>query len=260
MPRRFGQALRIGVAPGSLALVKTSRWFGEPLAVLAECAVGGTSMEDLAQALRALLTGVDGANWPVSFVLADELVRMWQVTPPQTATRVADLEAAAALRFQSLYGESAQQWKISGDWNAQAPFLACAMERPLLSVLEQGALEHGMRIVDIVPQFVAAWNAARTGIKAGSWFGQVYERVLTLGVDAQVRAAAIPEGAGHDWLVAHLGREALRLDTPMPTTLHLGGAVPATWNKSADALACLVHASAPGRSSAMQLACSGSGQ
>ena len=258
MRKRFGQALRIGVAPASLALVKTSRWFGEPAAVLAECAVAGDSTEALAQALRTLLTGVDGSNWPVSFVLADELVRMWQVAPPQSASRLDDLEAAAALRFQALYGESAQQWNISGDWNASAPFLACAMARPLLSVLEQGTAEHGMRIVEIVPQFVAAWNLARSSLKAGSWFGQVHERVLTVGIGAHVRAAAIPEGAGHDWLLAHLGREALRLDTPMPTTLHLCGSVPAIWNKSAGELACVVQACAPGRSGAMQLACSGS--
>ena len=45
------------------------------------------------------------------------------------------MEAAAGLRFQSLYGEAPSAWKISADWNATEPFFAAAMSRALLACL-----------------------------------------------------------------------------------------------------------------------------
>jgi len=237
MRRRFGQALRIGVSSAGLALVKTSRWHGAPLTVLAEHALAGAGPQAIALGLRRLLEGGEYARWPVSFVLADELARIWQVTPPQGSSRLADLQGAAALRFQTLYGEPVSGWAVSASWDAGKPFLAAALARPLLDVLEQCALEHKLKVVEIVPQFVAGFNQWRRALNHGSWYGNLHERVLTIvaldgGSIGAVRACALPDGAGAGWLGAHVAREALRLNLPLPERMQLSGQVPPAWNNS----------------------------
>src|SRR4051812_13613135 len=97
MLKRFGLSLSIGVSRESLTAVRLSRWRGAPVTVVGERALQAGEVDDpvqLGAALRALLAGQDCAHLPLSVVLADDLVRLWQVTPPQGATRVADIDAA----------------------------------------------------------------------------------------------------------------------------------------------------------------------
>jgi hypothetical protein len=260
MRRRFGQALRIGVAGDALALVRTSRWQGGA-ELLAEQAYGG-GPEAAGKALAALLAGAGCANWPLTIVLSDELVRMWRVTPPQGSARLADLEAAAAMRFAALYGEPAANWQLSAAWDARRPFLAAAVPRALLAALAQGAAAHRPRIVAIVPQLVAVLNQWRAALKPGAWFGLVHDGVLTIaaleaGRVAALRAAALPPGAGPDWLAQHLAREALRLNLAAPARLQLCGQAPLAW-RSAAQCSLLAPAPAPDWSAAAVLAASGS--
>ncbi|GGE67509.1 hypothetical protein [Massilia psychrophila] len=229
MRRRFGQGLRLGVAASALALVQTRRW-GGPAELLAEQPYA--SVGALPDALAALLGG-GYAGWPLTIVLSDELVRMWQVTPPAQTTRLADLEAAAALRFQRLYGEPAADWIVRAGWDAGQPFLAAAMPRALLAALGQGAAMQHMKLVEIVPQFVALLNRCRGELAAGAWFGTLHDKVLTLGAReggllVAVRAQALPAAPGPLWLAEHLAREALRLNLAAPNRLQLWGAPP-TW-------------------------------
>ncbi|HEU4372154.1 MAG TPA: hypothetical protein VFS02_01615 [Telluria sp.] len=254
MRRRFGQALRLGVAHDGIALVKTSRW-GAHATLLSEHAGAPDSA-----ALAALLG--EYAGWPLTIVLADELVRLWQVTPPQHSTRVADLEAAAALRFQHLYGEPAANWRLSAGWHPDRPFLAAAMPRALLGALEQGAA--AVPLIEIVPQFIAVYNRWSRALKPGAWFGVVHDQVLTVGACdggaiVAVRAAAVPDGADAGWLDAHVAREALRLNLPTPSRLQLWGSVPAAW-LAAEPIACsrLGVGEQPGWTAAARLAASGS--
>ncbi|MES2152924.1 MAG: hypothetical protein V4508_24365 [Pseudomonadota bacterium] len=238
MRRRFGQALRIGVGRHGLALLKTSRWFGAPATPLAEhLFVGGGTLDAAAigLGLRQLLAQNGHSGWPLSFVLSDELVRLWHVTPPPGSTRLADLEAGAALRFQKLYGESPAAWQLSASWDAGQPFLAAGVPRALLAVLEQVAVEQQLQVVEIVPQFVAGWNQWRGALKAGAWYGLLQGGVLTLGVTDKgrllaVRAAAVPRDAGPEWLGEHLAREALRLNRPLPERLQVSGPLPQGWH------------------------------
>jgi hypothetical protein len=268
MRRGLGQALRLGVAGDALALVRTSRWRGERVTVLAEQQLDtGAGLDATARALDRLLAAAP-AGWPLTVVLSDQLVRLWQVTPPQGSTRMADLEAAAALRFQLLYGAPADGWKISADWDAGQPFLAAALPLPLLVLLERAAREHRVGIVEIVPQFVAALNRFGGALKSGAWFGVMHDGVLTVRMDgeggqlAAVRTCAVPGDAGREWLDRHLAREALRLELAPPGRLQLCGAVPAGWStgSAASGYACSVlgptdDAHWPG---AVRLACSGS--
>lgn len=265
MRRRFGKALRLGVARGGMALVQTSRWGGAPAALLAEHALAPGALDSadgVHAALAAVLDGAGRAGWPVSIVLADDLVRLWQVTPPANTTRLADLEAAAALRFQLLYGEPAADWMLSAAWDPVRPFMAAALPRALLGALGQGAGVHQLKTVEIVPQFVAVLNRFASVLRPGAWFGVVHDNVLTLGAGngnaiAAVRAAALPDDADAGWLAAHLAREALRLNLPAPERLQLWGSVPPGWLGS-NGCSQLGAGAPAGWSAAARLAASGS--
>ncbi|HEY0061053.1 MAG TPA: hypothetical protein VGC21_02965 [Telluria sp.] len=244
MRRRFGQTLRIGIAPGALALASCARWGGAAPTVVAQLEIdsnGGAAA--LGAGLRQLLGEAAAKHWPASVIVADELARMWQVVPPAGAARMADLEGAAALRFQALFGEPAGGWKMAAGWDALHPFVAAALPQPLLAQIGQSASEHQLALVAVVPQFVASFNRWRGALRGGAWFGQVHAGVLTLGAtDGQrllaVRAAALPAGANAEWLAEHVAREALRLNLAPPARLQLAGPAPAAWNSSAGVLAC----------------------
>ncbi|WP_332854317.1 hypothetical protein [Duganella sp. S19_KUP01_CR8] len=247
MRRAIGQSLRIGVSGFAVSLLRTSRWRGEPVTVLAEHAFapsGEHPFDAIANALRALLGEQLGdksvAGWPVSIVLADDLTRLWRVTPPPEAARLADIEAAAGFRFQALYGETPAAWQIAGDWNATQPFFAAAVPRALLAVLRLVAQEFKLQVVGIEPHFISAYNRWRRGVKPGAWFGLVHDHLLTLaaieadgsGIRA-IRVLPMPAGQGADqyWLGQTLKREALLLDMPEPELLQVCGAAPAVWSK-----------------------------
>lgn len=236
MRRRFGQSLRIGVAPSGITLLAVRRWGGAPAGILAELRLEHSSHPDaLGAALRLVLADAGCAGWPATIVLADELVRLWQVTPPAGTARLADLEAAAGLRFQALYGESALGWRIAAGWDAVQPFLAAAMPHALLDQLQRACDEARVDVVEIVPQFVAGFNQWRGALKPGAWYGNVQEGVLTLGalergVLQAVRAAALPEDASLEWLARHVAREALRLNLAAPGRIQVSGPAPAGWS------------------------------
>lgn len=247
-----------------MVLVKASRFGGARADVLAELDVKGPGFDAIGGALRQLLADAGCAKWNASVVLSDELARIWQVAPPVGAARLADLEGAAAVRFQSLYGEPASGWKLAGGWDSAKPFIACALPRQLLAMLGAVAAEQQVTLVEIAPQFVAGWNQWRDQLKPGAWYGLLQNKVLTLGaIEAgqvrAVRAAAMPEGAGLEWLGQHVAREALRLNLPAPERLQLSGSAPATWNNSSGAFACSLLSPQTGKSMshAAQLAITG---
>jgi hypothetical protein len=247
MRRAIGQSLRIDVAAHAVSLRRISRWRGEPVTELAAQAIapsGEHPFDAIANALRALLGELEVGGWPVSFTLADELTRIWRVTPPPGAARLADMEAAAGLRFQSLYGESPSAWQISADWNAVEPFFAAAVPRALLALLQLVAQEFRLAIVGIEPRFVGAWNRHRRGLRQGAWFGLVHDDLLTLAaIDTEgqgmraIHPLPIPHGADQYWLTQTLQREALLLDMAAPELVQVCGAAPVAWSKPADGTA-----------------------
>ena len=266
MPRLPGQALRLGLAHDSLALVRTSSVFGARREVLAEARIDAPEPAILARALGTLLMDAKAAGWPVTVVLADELARMWQVAPPPQAASPADLEAAAAMRFMNLFGAPPALWSIAADWHATRPFLAAALPTPLLDTLTRAARAARCHLVEVVPQFVAALNGWRKLRTPGAWFGLVRGQVLTLAAyDGQLlaalRTAVVPPGADRHWLEQHIAREALRLGVEVPQQLQVGGAAPRSWAGSAGqgTFACtLFDSAAAGDAGAVRLACTGS--
>jgi hypothetical protein len=238
---RAGQSLRLGIAADGLALLRVRAWPRAGVDVLAVQPVEAGAPDALAIGLRALLVEAAPRGWPLTVVLADDLVRLWQVPPPPGAARMGDLQAAAALRYQSLFGTLPLEWRISADWDASSPFLAAAAPEPLLQLLDTLARELGFHLVEVTPQFVAALNCWRRARRPGAWFGLVHGGVLSIAAYdgallCAVRTAVIPEGADRDWLEAHVAREALRVGVGRPERLQLCGAAPHGWASSAGRL------------------------
>jgi len=262
----IGKSLRLGLGTDAIALVDARRWRRAPVAVLAEASLGASGLDHLALALRAMLADADVAGRCLTVIVSDELARLWQVIPPEGSARMADLEGAAALRFQALYGAAPVGWRIGADWSVKRPFLAAGLPASLVALIEQLAAENKMPLVEITPQFVAAFNGVRAKLAGDAWFGVLQANVLTLGVQAvaghlgAVRAAAVPAGADGAWLAQHVTREALRLDVPAPRRLQLCGAAPSNWQGQA-ALDCQLFdagRNGEGWSAPVRLACSGS--
>lgn len=237
MRRRFGQSLRLGVAADGLALLRVGGWPRAGAEVLAVQPVEAGAPDALANGLRALLKELDARGWPLTVVLADDLVRLWQVPPPKGASRMDDLRAAAALRYQSLFGAPPIGWRMGADWDAARPYLAAAAPEALLALLETLAREGRLQLVEVAPQFVAALNGWRRERRRGAWFGLVHGGVLSLAAYegdalAALRTAVIPADADRAWLEAHVAREALRVGVGRPRHLQLCGAVPAGWGSA----------------------------
>jgi len=229
------------VAADGLALLRVGGWPRSSAEVLALQAVEAGAPDALGKGLRALLGECDPRGWPLTVVLADDLVRLWQVPPPSGATRLADLQAACALRHQHLFGAPPLEWRISADWDAARPFLAAAAPEALLALLELLAREHRVHLVEVAPQFVAAMNAWRRERRPGAWFGLVHGGVLSIAAYegsslAAVRTAVIPQSADRDWLEAHVAREALRVGVGRPERIQLCGAAPTGWASAAGRL------------------------
>ncbi|MBE3028109.1 hypothetical protein [Janthinobacterium sp. GW458P] len=251
MRRGYGIGLRLGVAAGKVSLWRSSRWRAPAWTPLGEAAYAqdldlhgdfAALGRALAQLLDRLLPAGEYAGWPLSVVLDDALARLWQVDLPQGATRLADIEAAAALRFQSLYGDAPGLWHSSIAWSADAPF-CCAVPRALLAQLTRATDARKLALIFITPQFARHWNRWHGALKPGAWFGQLQENVLTLGVRhagrlLAVRALPVPQDAGSDWLAQTLAREALLRGVPAPALLQLCGAPPPAWLMPAKAFHC----------------------
>jgi hypothetical protein len=227
-------ALRLGLAPDGMALVRSGGWRRGGARLLGH--VDGAGLDPAGLFDRHAVAGQ-----ALTVVLSDELVRLWQVAPPPGATRMADLEGAAALRFGALFGSGTGGWRIAADWDAGRPFLAAALPQDLLDGLVRAASDRRCSLVEVVPQFVAALNRYRAQRRAGAWFGVVHGGVLRVaafdgGKLAAVRTAAIPDGADRGWLEGHVAREALRVGLERPERLQLCGPAPKDWASSAGRL------------------------
>lgn len=238
MLKGFGLSLRIGIARDSVTVLRISRWHGPAVTVLAEqkfAAVDGYTPEQLSLRLQQSMQGIIASNLPTTIVLADDLVRLWQVTPPLGSTRIADIQAAAAMRFVSLFGEPIDDWKMSADWQVRKPFFAAAIPHALFSVLTQQAREHQWALVEIAPHFVLAWNRWNAKLKADAWFASINDEVLSVALlDGQrisaVRSILMPPDASHEWLQAYLARLGLLLNVAIPTQLQICGKFNSSWN------------------------------
>lgn len=199
-----------------------------PLGMLADM----PNADTLASQIASALDEAGGNGLPVYVTLGDELVRYFIVTPPANAARMQDLRAAAAVRFQTLYGDTEAAWQLTADWQAAEPFLACAVWRNVLTALRLAVAPGGGCLVAVTPCFVNAWNVLRGELGANAWLATLRDGALTLGLVvnapkprlASVRTLVLPEPVPPlPWLRERVARAALLDDVTAPDVLHIHG-------------------------------------
>jgi hypothetical protein len=191
------------------------------------------------QHLHSVLTEFGRNGAVISVVMPDAWCRLFVTTPPSNMANRADCDAAVAMRFQRLYGDSAADWVLRADWHVNQPFvtaaLPLALHRDFLGVCK--TFKH--RIVSMVPASIAVFNQWRRTVIAGDWFAHISATDLTLIVldGAQLRhivqqrldtAARLDAG----WMMLFAQREALRLNMSLPKRIACAGNVPLVWLKS----------------------------
>ena len=155
----------------------------------------------------------------LSVTVDDGLARSFIVTPPSGAQGLAELRASAAARFTALYGESGEAWLLAADWQATAPFIACALPRPLYQALDGLAQMSGWRLESVRPALAHVWNRLRASIPDDGWlivgFGQTLTLVHTAKAQvAGLRTVRLPGAPDLPELVTLLEQEHLRAQVP----------------------------------------------
>lgn len=230
--------LRLEVSAAQLRLFRVQGWRRVTTTLLAkvalEPAANGSALVSgpaLDAGLQTLFGQRDLAGSALQVVLADALTRLWHVTPPPGAMQLADLRAAAAARFQTVYGEPVAGWHMQAHWDVNLPFVAVALPETLLALLRDGASRQRLALVSVAPHFICAWNRWCGALQSGAWFGVIDGSVLTLGIiDGArlhaVRTLLLVPDADLVWLHQRLVREAHLLELAPPQLLQVSGQVP----------------------------------
>lgn len=236
--------LRIGIGQRSMGMALFKGGLRPGMPRLIEHPRSGTEAHDLAHLLKSLPVR-SGFLRPrfASITIANSLVRLFMVTPPPNAAGQADLEAAAAIRFQALYGGLPGQWKIQASWHPGRAFPACALPAALHAVLLQGMAEHKLVLMEITPRFVAVWNRWRRHIRPDIWLVVIEDDHLTLAILSgynvtALRATRLPQPLHNfaHWMTEHLQREALVLGFPLPALVQVCGHLVETLPEKCDGM------------------------
>lgn len=117
---------------------------------------------NIVSALAACSPLITGHRAEVECRFDDSYARFWMVSPPMHATDFGDLQAAARLRFDTLFSTSANEWRIEAEWQAGRDFLACALPQSALADVEQSlsSTSGQIRLSRCIPYFLDCWNRA----------------------------------------------------------------------------------------------------
>jgi len=252
----FGARIQIGLTRDAMAIMVRGAGPRAQTTVLAELALADDIAHQPPNLSKLCSDALDNANYrqlPLHVILDDSLARLFLVTPPQNVSRMQDLQAAAAMRFHSLFGDAPSDWQIEADWQTTGAFLACALPKTLINELQQIATDHHLYLYAVQPYFVAAWNKHRQALHNDGWFGVIQGNNMTLGILGTlsgpikrefqaVRTMAIPaDGHALPWLREQLARVALQMNTASPEKLYLTGNQQQYWTASAGANGFVLH-------------------
>lgn len=202
--------------------------------------VGRGADDDLASHFALCLQAIPAQRCTLQIVLDDALARFWKVEPPANTTQFDDLGAAARIRFEALYGLPTSEWLIQGDWNANAPFLACAVPVNILAALGECLnlpKYQRAKIIGCTPAFVHSWNQHESHMANNiQGLGVVNEKTVTIAIIRQanwIEVRCMPlvdleqeSLQGLDQAIQNLG---LQLDLKAPDVVWLTGKIPRPW-------------------------------
>lgn len=196
--------LYLGVEPDRLTLVRLSGASSNRVVSSATLLFeGGTSESTLVEALRQELRAPQWQKAESHIVLADRLVRYFVAERPPGARNIEEVQLAAGLRFEDIFGVPADEWKIRLDMPAWATNqLGCAIRKSFVADLVTACADAKSPAVSISPFAVAEFNRSHTRIgNKDGWFAALGNDSLWVG-----------RKQGRDWLSVH--QHALGDDIP----------------------------------------------
>jgi hypothetical protein len=163
-------------------------------------------------------------------VVRDECARYFVVEPPGNARKMSDLQLAARLRFEGLYGDPPADWAVNADWHATRPFLASAIPAPVIAAVANAARACRLRNAGVTTEFTSSWNAQRRRMpERRAWVVHLGRQTDVIAACAGGSVAAVsmvsrtrPVAAAD--MVDVIARCALRWNRPVPHTVYLLGA------------------------------------
>ena len=149
------------------ARVLHRRLLREPMAASAITVPFTGNLSDMALAITNLLAQL-GAASTLRVCVSDAYCRYLLLPRPAGARNKQELDAAISARFQSSFGENADDWILTTDSPPMAKFdLACALRRRLYEAIQAGAQR--LPLVSLQPLWI--WCAQQTArkCKADHW-------------------------------------------------------------------------------------------
>lgn len=99
-----------------------------------ESAAAEISTADHAEGvIAALVDAPDGAQ--LDIIAAADVAKHWLQVPPSSVRSLRELKLVAAARCAHLYGGSAGDWWVTGDWNSRRPFACAALPHSVAAPL-----------------------------------------------------------------------------------------------------------------------------
>lgn len=188
------------------------------------------------RSFRLLLDAIPLTGIRCHAIIDDQLLRYFTVTPAGNTRSLRDCKDAAKARFQVLYGEDDQDWKIQANWQQNAPFLSCAIPTYLTTTLKQVLTEHHLQILSLQPKAIALWNYSKVLAEEGDWIMFFNGHHLLVIIIKQRKLSfldktLLPQDSLLDnkWLSHYIEQIILRHSISTPNTLHIYGVIPPRW-------------------------------
>jgi hypothetical protein len=169
----------------------------------------------------------------IEVVLSDRFTH-YQILPWRDGlTRRAEWRAYAQHSFESVYGDTARNWRVRIEVVPPGrESLACAVETDLIDMLRDIVHEGFSRLVSVRPSFIVNFGQRRTALRGKQfWFAVVEQHHACLGAFRNGRWIALRNEAAPDgWretLPGMLQRTQCILEQPCDGELYLCGDVSA---------------------------------
>lgn len=187
--------LYLGVEPDRLTLVRLSGASSNRIVSSATLPFeGGASESTLVEALRQELRAAQWQKAESHIVLADRLVRYFVAERPPGARNIEEVQLAAGLRFEDIFGVPANEWEIRLDMPALTTNqLGCAIRKSFIADLLTACTEAKSPVISIAPFAVSEFNRSHAHVgRTDGWFAALGNRSLWVG-----------RKQGPDWLSVH---------------------------------------------------------
>ncbi len=188
MLRLSRDRLTLAIAPDRIVLVRAGGLRPKVMAKAIVPVSGAEAgwkpaLDTLAKTLKSDRQWQDAS---VSVVLANAFVRYQLVPWSDEINGAEERDAYVRQSFTQVYGDAAAEWVyVVSDVPRGAAWFACAMDRDLLTHLEETMVQAGSKLVSVAPHILPAFNSARQTIKRKDcWFVQVEKDRLLLALIA----------------------------------------------------------------------------